>query len=76
MPNSSENAGLDLKEYHDTAKELADRCRVAKNNWDDAKRVAAAKKADFDDLMELLMVHAGEEKAPETPLLDGGEAES
>ena len=69
MPKN-DNAGIDMQDYHDYAKDLAERCLAAKSIWDTAKREAAAKKADYDEFVEKLVSFASESDAPETPLLD------
>jgi len=69
MPKN-DTAGIDMQDFHDTAKDLAERCLAAGSIWATAKREAAARKVDYDELVEKLVAFAGEVDAPETPLLD------
>lgn len=61
---------IDVNEYHDAVKDLADRCLAAKSIWEDAKRKAAACKADYDALVDAMLDRASESE-PETPLFGG-----
>jgi hypothetical protein len=63
-------AGVDLQQYHDDAKGLAERAQVAGAEWQRRKLDAKFAKDDYDALLENLVAYTAEDNEPATPLLD------
>lgn len=68
MPKN-DNAGLDLQEYHDGARLLAEQVRAAENEWLRRKAAAKAAKDTYDEAVDALVAYTAEDSEPETPLL-------
>jgi len=68
MPNN--NAGIDLQEYHDDARLLAEQVQAADAEWTRRKAAAKAAKDVYDEAVNALVAYTAEDGSPETPLLD------